>query len=123
MPTLKLSPSTLEDGGPRTKRRRRRRGALPAKRPQVARVRVSGGYVPDVIHVRSGEPVTIVFRRDEAAPCSERVVFPALGRTATLPIGQDIAVEIAPLHSGQYEFTCAMNILRGRLIVHEGDPR
>lgn len=123
MSVLKLSPAGVEPGRLPTTWLRRRRAATNGLRAQVAYVRVRGGYVPDVIHARSGQPITIVFRRDEAAPCSERVVFPGLGMTATLPVGQDVAVELVPPGVGEYEFTCGLDILRGRLIVHEGDPR
>src|SRR5665647_831123 len=65
-------------------------------RPHVAatRVRVRGGYEPDTIYGRVGEPVRIVFRREETAACSERVVFPAFGKSAMLPPYQDVVVEL-----------------------------
>ena len=81
------------------------------------RVQVRGGYNPDTIHWRAGVPIRIVFHRDESAPCSEQVVFPAFGKSATLPQGEDVAVHLLPEEPGEYEFTCAMGMLRGRLIV------
>ena len=89
-------------------------------RPAVAtRVRVRGGYHPDTLHARVGEPVRLIFRREETAPCSESVVVPAFGKSATLPAHEDVTIELAPERSGTYEFTCQMGMLRGRLIVEE----
>ncbi len=80
-------------------------------------VRVSGGYVPDTIRTEVGVPLRIVFRREESAPCSEQVVFPAFGKSATLPPGEQVAVDLLPEEPGEYEFTCAMGMLRGKLVV------
>lgn len=81
------------------------------------RVRVRGGYVPDTIRAEAGVPLRIVFCREESAPCSEQVVFPAFGKSATLPLGEQVAVDLLPEEAGVYEFTCAMGMLRGKLVV------
>jgi len=80
-------------------------------------VRVLGGYIPDTIRAEAGVPLRIVFRREESAPCSEQVVFPAFGKSATLPPGEKVAVDLLPEVPGEYEFTCAMGMLRGKLVV------
>lgn len=86
----------------------------------TVRVRVKGGYEPSVVHGRAGEPLRIVFSREETASCSEHVVFPAFGKSAMLPPFEDVAVELVPERAGEYEFTCQMGMLRGRLVV-DGD--
>lgn len=78
---------------------------------------VKGGYTPDTIVVTAGRPVRLNFRRDETAACSEVVVFPDLGKSATLPTGQVVPVEFTPPRPGTYEFACQMGMLRGKLIV------
>lgn len=98
----------------------RRGGAHSRRRPPATRVRVRGGYEPDTIYGRVGEPVRIVFRREETAACSERVVFPAFGKSAMLPPYQDVLVELVPYEPGEYEFTCQLGVLHGTLVV-EGD--
>ena len=80
-------------------------------------VRVRGGYNPNVIYARPGEPIRVTFLREETASCSERVVFPAFGKSTMLPLGERIVVELPPSPAGTYEFTCAMNMLRGSLVV------
>ena len=83
------------------------------------RVRICGGYQPETVYARAGKPVAIVFRREETAPCSEQVIFPALGKSAMLPAFEDVTVELTPPGPGEYEFTCQLGVLRGRLVVEE----
>ena len=87
----------------------------------TVRVRVKGGYEPSVVYGRVGEALRIVFKREESASCSEHVVFPAFGKSAMLPPFEDVTLELVPEHAGEYEFTCQMGILRGRLVV-AGQP-
>lgn len=84
---------------------------------QEAMILVKGGYTPDSIIVRAGKPVRLTFRREEAASCSDKVVFADFGKTAELPTGQSVAVELLPKTPGEYAFGCPMGMFRGRLIV------
>ena len=84
---------------------------------QEQMILVKGGYTPDTIRVAAGRPVRLLFRREETAVCSERVVIPDFGRSADLPTGQVVAVEFMPGEPGQHEFTCQMGMLRGRIVV------
>ena len=86
--------------------------------PDTTRVLVKGAFHPNTLFGRVGESVRIVFRREETASCSERVVFPAFGRSATLPPYEDVTVELLPEKPGDYEFTCQLGLLRGRLHVY-----
>ncbi len=80
-------------------------------------VRVKGAFSPNTLFGRVGEPLRIVFRREETAPCSERVVFPAFGRSTTLPPFQDVTVELHPTEAGEFEFTGQLDLLKGRLHI------
>lgn len=84
---------------------------------QTRRVRINGSYQPAELHVRAGEPARLIFRREETAPCSERVVFPDYGISVMLPPFQDVAVHLPASEPGQHEFTCEMRMLHGTLIV------
>ena len=86
-------------------------------RSDIGLVRVRGGYSPDVVRARAGRPIRIAFVREETASCSERVVFPAFGRSTMLPYGERVLVELPAAPPGTYEFTCAMNMLRGTIVV------
>ena len=85
--------------------------------PDATRVLVKGSFQPNTLFGRVGEPMRIVFRREETASCSERVVIPAFGRSATLPPYEDVTVELLPEKPGDYEFTCQLGLLKGRLHV------
>lgn len=90
-----------------------------ARPTRSTRIRVRGGYHPDTVYARVGEPLRLIFRREETAPCSERVVFPDFGKSAMLPAHADVAIELTPERPGTYEFTCQMGMLHGRLIAEE----
>ncbi len=93
------------------------RAAVTSSGYQEAMVLVKGGYTPDIIVVQHGKPVRLNFRREETAACSEMVVLGDFGKSATLPEGETVPVEFVPDEPGEYEFTCQMGMLRGKLIV------
>ena len=84
-------------------------------------VRVRGGYDPDTIHGQVGVPLRVVFHREESTLCSEQVVFPAFGKSATLPQGEYVAVDLLPETEGEFSFTCGMGMLHGVLVVGEAE--
>jgi Cu+-exporting ATPase len=84
---------------------------------QVRRIRVNGSYQPSEVHVRAGTPTRLIFRREETAACSERVVFPDFGLSVTLPPFEDVAIDLPPDEPGEHEFTCEMQMLHGTLFV------
>jgi plastocyanin domain-containing protein len=83
---------------------------------QVA-ITVRGGYDPATIRVRAGQPVRLVFDRQETSSCSEEVVFPDFGVKKFLPAFQKTTVEVTPPRAGRYAFTCGMSMLHGMLIA------
>ena len=78
---------------------------------------VKGGYSPDVIVVKAGQPVRLNFNRQETASCSEMVLFPDFNKSAKLPSGETVSLEFTPERPGEYDFQCQMGMLRGKLIV------
>lgn len=45
------------------------------------------------------------------------VLFPDFGKSAKLLSGETVPIEFLPETPGEYEFTCQMGMLRGKLIV------
>ncbi len=80
-------------------------------------VKVAGGYSPATIRVARGQPVRLVFDRQETSSCSEEIVFPDFGIRRFLPAFERTTIELQPEESGTYEFTCGMSMLHGRLVV------
>jgi plastocyanin domain-containing protein len=84
---------------------------------QEVEIAVHGGYDPATVRVRRGQPVRLVFHRQETSGCSEEVVLPEFGIRRFLPAHERTSVQFTPAEAGQFEFTCGMSMLRGRLIV------
>ena len=84
---------------------------------QVVDVTVKGGYQPASIAAEAGRPIRLNFTRRESTPCGEEVVLPEFGRRAHLPEDKTVAIEIVPKEPGEYEFTCGMNMYKGKLVV------
>ena len=84
---------------------------------QEVKVTVKGGYAPDVIVVKEGRPVRLNFYRDETASCSEQVVLGDFGIARDLPAYKTTAVEFTPEKTGEFTFTCGMNMMRGKIVV------
>src|SRR6266508_585826 len=96
---------------------RRTRSARLDDGVQRAEVTVRGGYSPDVIRVRQGVPVEMVFDRQESGECTSRVVFPELRVSAALPAYERTTVRLTPGELGSFGFACGMNMIHGRLVV------
>ena len=84
---------------------------------QETDVTVKGGYSPDVIVVDRGRPVRLNFYREETSSCSEQVIIGDFGIARDLPAFKTTPVEFTPEKSGEFPFTCGMNMLHGKLIV------
>lgn len=84
---------------------------------QHVSIHVKGGYDPDVIVVKAGKPVQLDFYRDETADCSEQLLLPAFKKNELLAPFQTTTVKFTPEQKGEYDFTCGMGMLRGKIIV------
>ncbi|WP_431951438.1 heavy metal translocating P-type ATPase [Actinacidiphila sp. bgisy167] len=100
---------------------RRTRDARLEDGVQRVEVTVRGGYSPDVIRVRQGTPVEIVFDRQESGECTSRVVFPDFKIGAGLPAHTRTAVRFDPDQAGSYSFTCGMHMIHGTLLVEPAE--
>ncbi len=86
---------------------------------QEITVRVAGSYQPDRIQVSANRPVRLLFDRQEAASCSERVLFPDFEINRELPAFKTTVIEFTPDRAGTFAFSCGMNMYRGALVVAE----
>ena len=84
---------------------------------QEVKVTVKGGYDPDVIVVKQGQPVRLDFYRDETASCSDRVIFGDFRIARDLPAFKTTSIDFTPDKAGEFTFTCGMNMMRGKLVV------
>ena len=84
---------------------------------QTVTVVVQGGYKPDLIVARKGVPLRLIFDRREASPCSDEIVLPEFGVRRALPAHAKTELSITPEREGEFEFTCGMNMLHGKILV------
>lgn len=84
---------------------------------QEIRVLVKGGYSPDRIAVKQGQPVRLLFERQESNPCTEQVILADFAISRALPQGQTVPIEFTPQKAGEFIFHCGMNMVRGTLVV------
>lgn len=74
---------------------------------------VDGGYTPDRIEVIVGKPVKLNFLRKDPSSCLAQVLLPDFNRALDLTLDRTTSVEIVPEKTGEYTFTCGMNMYRG----------
>lgn len=90
----------------------------PTAIPEVVIV-VDGGYAPNTIRARAGQPLRLVFDRRDDSSCSEEVVIPAFGIKRFLPTGERTSIEVTPAQAGRIPFTCGMGMLKGTILVDD----
>ncbi|MBZ0119206.1 MAG: cupredoxin domain-containing protein [Sandaracinaceae bacterium] len=96
--------------------------SVPSAHAQEAPVReieivVRGGYQPNRITIRRGERVRLRFVRQDWSWCTREVVFPTLSIRRELPVQAPVVIELPVLAAGEHPFHCAMNMIRGTLVV------
>ncbi len=56
---------------------------------KMVRITVDGGYSPNAIRVKRGQPITLQFLRRDPSGCLEEVVLPDFGVRQTLPLNRN----------------------------------
>jgi Cu+-exporting ATPase len=86
---------------------------------QEATIVVSGGYNPDIVVAKKDVPLTLVFDRREDDPCSDEVVLPEFEVRRSLPAFAKTEIQVVPRRTGEFPFSCGMNMLHGKIKVVE----
>ena len=76
-----------------------------------------GIYQPDFIQIPKDREIKLHFVRYDGTPCAETVLFSKLDQSYSLPLNQIVEVIIPPQPPGEIEFTCQMNMYKGKLVV------
>jgi plastocyanin domain-containing protein len=97
--------------------KKRTRANVSSRGIQEVNINVKGAYSPNVIAVKRGVPVRLNFYRDETSSCSEEVILSDFGIARKLPAFQTTSIEFTPDKTGEFTFTCGMNMLHGKLVV------
>lgn len=86
---------------------------------QEVEIVVKGGYSPDHVSVMRGKPVRLRFRREESGECTDRVVIPEFHISQPLPAYATTPVEFTPADTGDFEFSCGMGMIHGKIQVRD----
>ena len=74
--------------------------------PRTVKIKVDkNGFSPSSIEVEAGHKLNLVFNRADKDNCGNKVVFPKLNITKTLPVGKDVIVSFTPTEAGQVTFS------------------
>lgn len=78
---------------------------------------VEGGYSPNVISIPKGKVTKINFIRKDPNSCLEEVVLGDFKVRKYLPLNQKVTIELNPQKSGEFNYSCGMNMFHGKIIV------
>jgi len=86
--------------------------------PQRVSIQVTDkGFVPAVVEVQAGSPVTLVVKRTESRTCATELVLKEHGINQPLPLNEEVEVTFTPTQSGDLVYACAMDMYRGTIRV------
>lgn len=75
------------------------------------------GFEPSSIAVPANQGFQLAVTRSARSNCASKIVFPDLGITRDLPLGQTVAIDIPPQPAGEFRFACGMRMYRGMLVA------
>lgn len=78
---------------------------------------VEGGYTPSTISIQNNKTTKINFLRKDANSCLEEVVLSGFNIKKFLPLDQKVTVAVHPKKTGEYGFSCGMNMFHGKIVV------
>lgn len=84
---------------------------------QTVEITVQGGYKPGRIVLKQGIPAELIFVRKDASACFEEVVLPDFGIKTDLPVGKPHSVRINPDKTGDFQYSCGMQMFFGKITV------
>lgn len=80
-------------------------------------ITVDGGYQPEVISIQKGKATKINFFRKDPSACLEEIVLSDFKLRKYLPLNKKITIEVTPQKSGEFIFSCGMNMFHGKIKV------
>ena len=89
-----------------------------AAREQRVKIAVTEkGFVPAVVTVQSGRPVTLLVMRRTARTCATELVLKTHGINEKLPLGKTVVIRFTPEQPGTLDYACAMDMYHGKIVV------
>lgn len=85
---------------------------------QTVDLKISGAaYEPASIQVKVGVPLRLQVTRDDKPTCGDVLVIPSQNISQPIPVNQMTTIEFTPQKAGDLEFTCGMNMMRGKIVA------
>lgn len=84
---------------------------------QTVAITVDGGYQPHDIVLTANQVTQLNFTRVSDKGCLDVVQSSDLKFKEPLPLNQTVTVTLSPLAAGTYEFSCGMNMVKGKVVV------
>ncbi|MFA6392680.1 MAG: cupredoxin domain-containing protein [Candidatus Paceibacterota bacterium] len=78
---------------------------------------VDGGYTPEVISIPKGKTTKLTFIRKDPTACLEEIVLGDFKIRKQLPLNQKVEIDLSPVKSGEFTYTCGMGMYHGKIIV------
>ena len=73
--------------------------------------------MPASFNVQAGKPVRLNVTRDEKPTCGDVLTIPSQNISKPIPVNQVTTIEFTPQKAGDLEFTCGMNMMKGKIVV------
>jgi len=80
-------------------------------------ITVEGGYSPEIISIPKGKTTQLNFIRKDPSNCLEEVVLPDFKVRKYLPFNEKVVIELNPKQTGEFKYSCGMNMFHGKIIV------
>ena len=84
---------------------------------QAITISVEDGYKPDTIILQKGIPADITFNRKNPSGCLSQVKMKDFAVLEDLPLNEKHTLTIQPNQEGTYEFSCGMEMYKGKIVV------
>jgi plastocyanin domain-containing protein len=89
-----------------------------AAREQRVKISVTEkGFVPAVVTVQAGRPVTLLVTRRTARTCATELVLKTHGINEKLPLGKTVIIRFTPERPDTLDYACAMDMYHGKIVV------
>ncbi|EMC36050.1 cupredoxin domain-containing protein [Streptococcus mutans] len=84
---------------------------------QAITISVKDGYKPETIILQKGISADITFNRKNPSGCLSQVKMKDFAVLEDLPLNEKHTVTIQPNREGTYEFSCGMEMYKGKIVV------
>ena len=89
-----------------------------AAREQRVKISVTEkGFVPAVVTVQAGRPVTLLVTRRVERTCVTGFVLKTHGIDEKLPLGKTVVIHFTPESPGELIYACPMDMYHGKIVV------